>query len=161
MKLHVEHQKNEANSLSGEKQRLFMESVKALEHWIDGQQYTFLTEVNLGNWAELNQRKMAEEVGEIEFYNFCYTPYSAGVHSMWHHIGRFNLKQCKNPLHQFHKVPRVPSFRADFQFLVLAGKYLQMVFDLFDQETGVKIKEQSALRVLCAEIKGIAEDAKN
>jgi hypothetical protein len=70
---------------------------------------------------------MADEVGEIEFYNHCYTPYSAGVHSMWHHIGIYNLKGCQNPLHKFHKVPHVPEFDGDAHFLVLAGKYLQMV----------------------------------
>jgi hypothetical protein len=84
-------------------------------------------------------------------------PYSAGVHSMWHHVGIYNLKRCKNPLHKLHKVPVVPQFDADAHFLILAGKYLQMVFDLFDEKTGVKIKKPSAFQMLCDAISKLAK----
>jgi hypothetical protein len=157
MKLRVEHLKAAHKSVSAEQSQIFTESVESAERWIDSQQYGFLTEVNLGNWAELNQRKMAEEIGELDFYNYCYTPYSAGIHSMWHHIGVYNLKRCENPLHQFHKVPHLPLFDADAHFLILAGKYLQMVFDLFDEKTGVEINKPSAFQILCSEIGKIAK----
>jgi Family of unknown function (DUF5677) len=161
MKLRVEHRKAAQKAMSPEQSETFNESVESAERWIDSQQYGFLTEVNLGNWAELNQRKMAEEIGELDFYNHCYTPYSAGVHSMWHHIGIYNLKRCKNPLHQFHKVPHLPLFDADAHFLILAGKYLQMVFDLFDEKTGVEINKPSAFQILCDEISKIAKGDDN
>ena len=122
--------------------------IELLERWINSQQYGFLTDVNLGSWAEINQRKMAEEVGETNFYNYCYTSYSAGVHSMWHHIGVYNLEQCMNPLHRYHKVPVVLELGADVQILLLAGKYLQMVFDLFDTNTETKTKSSSAFQML-------------
>ena len=158
MKLRVEHQKAAQERASADQKELSSASIESMERWIDSQQYGFLTEVNLGSWTELNQRKMAEEVGEINFYNYCYTSYSAGVHSMWHHIGIYNLKQCTNPLHRFHKVPRVKESNADVHFLILAGKYLQMVFDLFDKETGVKIEAPSGFHTLCD---GISELAKS
>jgi hypothetical protein len=158
MKLRVEHQKAAQEGVPVEQAQAIKESIELNEQWIDSQQYGFLTEVNLGNWADLNQRKMAEEVGELGFYNYCYTPYSAGVHSMWHHIGVYNMKRCINPLHGFHKAPHVSSFGADAHFLVLAGKYLQKVFDLFDEKTGVKINKPSAFQVLCGEIRNIATD---
>jgi hypothetical protein len=157
MKLRVEHQKAAQQRARGDKKRLAAISIESMERWIDSQQYGFLTEVNLGSWAELNQRKMAEEVGEVNFYNYCYMPYSAGVHSMWHHIAIYNLKQCVNPLHKFHKVPQVAQLDGDVHFLVLAGKYLQMVFDLFDQKTHVKINAPSAFRVLCDRIGELAK----
>ena len=157
MKLRVEHRKAAHESMPAEQAQIFAASIKSTERWIDSQQYGFLTEVNLGNWAELNQREMAKEVGELEFYNYCYTPYSAGVHSMWHHVGIYNLKRCKNPLHKLHKVPVVPQFDADAHFLILAGKYLQMVFDLFDEKTGVKIKKPSAFQMLCDAISKLAK----
>jgi hypothetical protein len=56
---------------------------------------------------------------------------------MWHHVGIYNLEQCMNPLHRFHKVPVVREFDADIHFLFLAGKYLEMVWacpDFSDSE---------------------------
>jgi hypothetical protein len=156
MKLRAEHRKAALETMSAEQAKVFAPAIESAERWINSQQYGFLTEVNLGSWADLSQRNMAEEVGEVGFYNHCYTPYSAGVHSMWHHIGIYNLKQCQNPLHKFHKVPCVPQFDGDAHFLILAGKYLQMVFDLFDEKTGVKMSGLSAFQILCDKLSKLA-----
>lgn len=147
-KLRIEHQKSALEKASDANKERAAALIESLQRWIDSQQYGFLTDVNLGSWAEMNQRKMAEEVGEINFYNYCYTPYSAGVHSMWHHIGIYNLEQCMNPLHRYHKVPVIPEFGVDVQVLFLAGKYLQMAFDLFDNNTETKTKSPSAFQTL-------------
>jgi hypothetical protein len=48
---------------------------------------------------------MAEEAGCIDFYNYVYTPFSACAHSMWHHIARYDLRECGNPLHRHHRRP--------------------------------------------------------
>lgn len=130
------------------------ESIKSAQDWIDSQLYSSLVEVNLGKWAE-NQRDMAQEVNELEFYNHCYTPYSAGVHSMWHHVGVYNVRRCKNPLHRFHKVPNVPDLGADVYFVLLAAKYQHMAFELFDVKTGVKSDVPSALRGVIERIHAI------
>jgi Family of unknown function (DUF5677) len=130
------------------------ESLESMQTWIDSQLYSSLVEVNLGKWAE-NQRHMAEEVDEIEFYNHCYAPYSAGVHSMWHHVGVHNVKKCTNPLHRFHKIPNVPDLGSDVYFVVLAAKYQHMVFELFDFKTNVKSGVPSAFQNLIERISKI------
>lgn len=155
MKLRIEQLKSIAPHPDANMRRTMEEELKSMERWVDSQRYGCYVNVNLSKWAE-NQRKMADEVGEIDFYNHCYTPYSAGVHSMWHHVGSYNLRQCTNPLHKFHKLPHVPRHGADAHFLVLAGKYLYMVFQLFDEKTGVDCKSPSAFKSVCEGIKNIS-----
>ncbi|MCA0214335.1 MAG: DUF5677 domain-containing protein [Proteobacteria bacterium] len=103
------------------------ELLKARERWIDGQRLMFLTSVNLGAWSGINTRQMAEEAGCLDFYNYVYVPFSGCAHSMWHHVGVFNLQRCSNPLHGLHSVPVLPDFETvggDPHTLYLAGKYL-------------------------------------
>ncbi|MGB8367769.1 MAG: DUF5677 domain-containing protein [Limisphaerales bacterium] len=152
MKLRIEHLKSLPPQSDASMQKFIEESLKSMERWVNSQRYSCYVEVNLSKWAE-NQRKMADDVGEIDFYNHCYTPYSAGVHSMWHHVGSYNLRQCTNPLHKFHKVPQVPRLGADAHFLFLAGKYLNMVFDLFDEKIGTKCQSPSAFKNVCKGIR--------
>jgi hypothetical protein len=145
-KLRAEHLKAAQENASDEKKESFAESINELERWVDSQQYRFLTDVNLGSWSETNLRKMAEEVGELPFYNYCYTLYSGSAHSMWHHIGIYNLEQCMNPLHRFHRVPVIASPDADVHFLYLASKYLRMVFQVFDRFTGISVNHRPHLK---------------
>ena len=95
----------------------------ALQEWIDGQRANFLQDVDLGKWAGLSVRQMADEAGCLDFYNFVYTPFSACAHSMWHHIARYNLVACDNPLHRYHRRPMSPALEPDFHYLLLAAKY--------------------------------------
>jgi hypothetical protein len=158
MKLRVEQLKALPAETDARRSQSIEESLESMQRWIDSQLYGFLVEVNLGKWAE-NQREMAQDVDELEFYNHCYTPYSAGVHSMWHHVGTHNLRQCTNPLHRYHKVPHVPKSGMDVYFLLLAAKYLNMVFELFDEKTKVKSNASSALKGVIERIKAIGEDS--
>ena len=157
MKLRVEHEKVVLQNADDAGKQDAREFIESMEQWIDSQQYGFLTTVNLGNWAELNQRKMADEIGLLDFYNRHYTPYSAGIHSMWHHVAIHNLKRCTNPLHRFHKVPEVPRLDADAHLALVAGKYLDMTFALFDDKLGLKSKAPSAFQNLCAGIERLTE----
>ena len=54
---------------------------------------------------------MAEEAHCLDFYNHVYQEFSAGTHSTWHHVARFNLKECENPLHRYHRVKRLADLR--------------------------------------------------
>ena len=103
LKLQIEHRKADMSGrqpIEGEQER-----IEATEQWINEQRLIFLTEIDLGNWSGTTTRQMAEEAGCLDFYNYVYTPFSACTHSMWHHIARFNLVRCVNPLHRFHRVP--------------------------------------------------------
>lgn len=122
--------------------------IEASENWINSQRFTFLTEVNIGSWSGTNTREMAEQSGCIDFYNYVYIPFSACTHSMWQHIGRYNLRQCANPLHQYHRVPYDPEFPMDPYYLYLAAKYLQKTFSAFDKKIGISVDVPSAFEHL-------------
>jgi hypothetical protein len=122
--------------------------IQATESWINIQRYIFLTEVNLGSWSDLTTRKMVEEAGCIDFYNYVYTPFSAATHNMWHHIGRYNMQLCTNPLHGIHSVPVDLSLESHPHYLQLAAKYVHKAFRLFDEKTGVLIQTPSAYKEL-------------
>jgi hypothetical protein len=122
--------------------------VKRTEWWINTQHYTFLTEVNLGNWAGIDTRKMAEEAGCIDFYNYVYSPFSAATHNSWQHISRYNLLLCSNPLHGLHYVPSDPDLGSHISYFQLAAKYANKAFRLFDEKTGVKSDAPSSYKIL-------------
>ncbi|HHH28506.1 MAG TPA: hypothetical protein ENK57_09190, partial [Polyangiaceae bacterium] len=133
-KLQLEHRhaeiKRKGRELSTE-ERLHSESVKA---WIDAQQYSFLTEVNVGSWSDLTIRKMAEEAGCIDFYNYVYQPWSGVAHSQWQHVGRYNVEHCAYPLPLNHLVPAAPMLYSDLHLLYRAGKYAEKALRLFDEK---------------------------
>ena len=123
--------------------------IEASEAWINSQRFTFLTEVNVGSWSGIPTRQMAEEADCIDFYNYVYNPFSACTHSMWHHVARYNLRQCANPLHQYHQVPEDPELPMDPYNLYLAAKYLQKTFTTFDDKFSIQVDVPSAYEHLC------------
>jgi hypothetical protein len=123
--------------------------IEASEAWINSQRFTFLTDVNVGSWSGIPTRQMAEEAGCVDFYNYVYNPFSACAHSMWHHVAKYNLRQCANPLHQYHQVPTDPDFPIDPHNFYLAGKYLEKTFRAFDNEFSIQVDAPSAYKHLC------------
>ena len=146
-KLIIEHRKRELKK-RGIKDVDKEPSIKMYEDWINSQRYTFLTTVNVGQWAEMETRKMAEEANCLDFYRFAYSPFSANVHSMWNHVSRYNLKVCTNPLHRLHRIPVDPDLTTDLDYFYRTAKYVEKAFRLFDKKTGVKIKTQASFKNL-------------
>ena len=128
--------------------------IKTWEQWLNGQRYTFLTEVNIGNWGP-NLRDMAEEVGLIELHRNDYARWSSTTHSMWHHIVRFNLEHCTNPLHGYHRVPTISTLAPDAEFLQRAAEYVDLALSSFDEATGTNVGDFSAVKVLDRELQKI------
>jgi hypothetical protein len=91
----------------------------------------------------------ADQAGCLDFYNYVYTPFSACTHSVWHHIARYNLMQCSNPLHQYHRIPQALEQDVDPHYLYLAAKYIQKAFAMFDETTGFDFQGSSAFEQLC------------
>lgn len=60
-----------------------------------------------GNFAGKDTRTMAQEVGLKDIYNLVYAPASAELHGEWSSLKRHNLVRCGNPLHRFHRLPRL------------------------------------------------------
>jgi hypothetical protein len=128
--------------------------VKAMEAWVNSQRYLFLTEVNVGSWSGKDTRSMAQEAGCLDLYNFAYTPFSATSHSLWHHVSRYNLIMCSNPLHGLHRVPiDPPDTTADPDYLYRAARYVEKSFKLFDERTSVEVDTPSALSSLVKSLK--------
>ncbi|MEE9465159.1 MAG: DUF5677 domain-containing protein [Candidatus Neomarinimicrobiota bacterium] len=146
MKLEIEHRKRqlEIDGPNDGGQKI----IEIYEGWLDSQRWSFLTEVNVGSWSGLTTREMADEAGIIDFYNYCFTPFSAATHSQWHHIAKMNLNQCENPLHRYHRIPAINNDHTDIQTLVLVAKYMWKSMDLFDRKLGVSVEVASSYDLL-------------
>jgi hypothetical protein len=129
-KLQVEHRKAQMESNGEDPSSDPL--IEPLERWMSYQRYPFLTEVNIGSWSGLDTRQMAEQAGCLDFYRYVYTPFSASVHSTWYHVGRLNLEPCTSLLHRAHNLPIDPDAEIDPHYLMLAAKYLDKAFHLFD-----------------------------
>lgn len=135
-KLILEHRKKyyEENKIDPSKDK----AIIANESWINSQRFSFLTDVNVGSWADIDTRKMAKEIGEESLYYLCFLPFNSSIHNNWYHISRYNLKECANPLHGGHKIPIIAETHYDVNNLLLALKYLDMVIEKFDEYTKFK-----------------------
>jgi hypothetical protein len=129
--------------------------IQEWEQWLNAQRYTELTEVNIGDWAGISLRARAEESGQLDLHRNDYARWSGAVHNMWHHLVRFNLQHCQNPLHGFHRVPLLPRLGVDPYYLQCAARYLDLTFTLFDEKTGVKVDGPSAVEFLHQELERI------
>lgn len=90
-----------------------------------------LRTVNLGNWAGVDTRKMAEEGGTKTYYDLVFSLCSADVHSQFISLAQWNMMFCTNPLHNSHLIPLFEK-RVVNPFLPLtAGVLLQKVCERF------------------------------
>lgn len=136
IKLEIAHREDEAKlnpDTDTEEQRLYTEH---LRHWLESQQMSDFTEVNLGSWSGKNTRIMADESGCKNFYNFVFQPFSSAVHSHWSHVGRLNVEACQNPSHAHHFLPAIHTVTPDTHWCNLAAKYLAKSLDAFDEFIG-------------------------
>ena len=129
----------------GEKEPEKNPFVKAMTERLNAERFEHITEVSIGAWSERSTRQMAEEAGCLDLYRRAYTPFSAAVHNMWPHIADYNLRRCRNPLHQCHRVPEESHLEPDIDYVYRATKYVAKTFDLFDRETGVSVETPSSL----------------
>lgn len=150
LKLMLEHRKTqmEADGLDINEDPL----IKHEEEFINSQRYVFLTEVNLGSWSGVSTRKMAEEAGCLDFYNYVYQPFSSCVHSTWGHISKYNVMISDNPLHRFLYKPIIREFNPDPFYLKLAAKYLDKSFKAFDKTFLIECNSESSFSVLEREL---------
>lgn len=64
-----------------------------------------LIQIELGNWAKQDARKLASRVGLERLYRLVYSPGSSDVHGSWLSLKHSNLRYCGEPLHRFHRLP--------------------------------------------------------
>ncbi|MDK6080023.1 DUF5677 domain-containing protein [Massilia varians] len=131
-KLLMELYKQKRDELTPGEQKTQMEKVVELkENWINFQRREFFVEVNLGNWAPLNYRQMAEESECLDLYNFAYKPFSHAAHNMWPHVSVYNSQICPNPLHRNHLIPSLSDVPIDADYLYRSIKYVDKAYHLF------------------------------
>ena len=122
------------------------------EQWLNSERYTFMTEVNVGNWGP-SLREMAEEVGLIDLHRNDYARWSGATHSMWHHVVRFNLKRCTNPLHGYHRIPSILRLTPEISFMLSVAEYVDLSLRSFDEATGINVVSLTAVEVLNQQFK--------
>ncbi|HWK45908.1 MAG TPA: DUF5677 domain-containing protein [Stellaceae bacterium] len=66
------------------------------------------TEIELGNWAGLDLRKMSDAAGAKDIYDKYYGWPSSYVHGQWSAVRDTVFDLCLNPLHRYHRVPAPP-----------------------------------------------------
>jgi Family of unknown function (DUF5677) len=160
IKLENAHRKREIETTTDpEKIRTLQLMHDYWDEWMRSQKMSAFIEINLGSWSGLSARKMAEEAGFLDFYNYVYQPFSAAVHSNWAHISDKNSVICENPAHRMHRIPAIVETGLDPYWLWLAEKYLQKTFAHFDQATGVEPPTATAYDTLYDALYGGDEES--
>ena len=81
-----------------------------LEERINSEIFEELLPIELGSVFEgTDMRKMAYEVKLEDLYRLVYSPTSAELHGEWVSLKEHNLTLCVNPLHGFHRLPKLQS----------------------------------------------------
>jgi hypothetical protein len=127
-KLYLEHRRNPPAGI----EPLAGEDLVYAEAWLNTQRSPWFTAVNVGAWADIPTRRMAEEAGIKDVYDLKYMPASAIAHSAWNFVGKYNLRRCGNPLHRYHRIPVVQPQDHDFMAVNEAAETLDRTFRYTD-----------------------------
>lgn len=155
-KLHIEHM--EKYIREHEDCTELEEILNKMGEWLTPQRFRFLTEVDLGNMSGMSTRKMAEEVGCLDLYNYAFSPFSSAVHSEWNHIGKHNLIICPNPLHGLHRVPITHDESPSIDYLYRSVKYVNKTLKHFDEFAEISTKKQSAFNYFIENVNTISTE---
>jgi len=139
LKLHIEEFADGAGLDLHEVESYLSESVNE-EIWEE------LLPIDLGaNFAGLSARQMALEAGLEPLYNLVFSPSSGGVHGDWMSLKEFDLQRCGNPLHRFHRLPRLISLQVlDPGTVAQASVILAATFVAWSDSYGLHIPQDAA-----------------
>lgn len=115
------------------------------DHWLE------FIEINLGQWASIDLRKMSEEANVKEVYDKYYTYTSSYVHGTGLAIRESIYQRCLNPLHRFH---RLPIFDMPLRFTVIPDsiEIINKILDCLDK-VYPKISNRIVLYNECGDVK--------
>jgi hypothetical protein len=137
-KLFLEFLENEADQIPvGEIDDRLDRLIEVKKSWLNSQLMEWAIEVNVGSWSGKSTREMAKEGACESLYKFAYVPFSGPAHSMWHHVGIYNVVPCMNPLHKQHRIPVIPQLGLDPDYLYRSSKYVSRTYDLLSQKLGL------------------------
>lgn len=130
-KLQIEHLEDESDQ--HEDKPLLDLMIDSRKAWLTDQRYAFLTTVNVGSWSEHSTRDIAEKAGCRNLYRFAYSPFSSCAHSMWNHIGKFNVRFSDNSIHKHLRLPFDPDIPPQSETLINSAKYLLKSLNAIDE----------------------------
>lgn len=81
-------------------------------------------------FAGVSVRQMAEEAGLLDEYRHVYQPASGVSHGEWWAVEDYAMQRCANPLHCFHMVPALKSFRIEPEFGKVAVNYFERILEV-------------------------------
>lgn len=96
--------------------------------------YMDFQNIDLGNWAKTDLRKMSQVSDCKDVYDAYYSWPSSYAHGQWCAVRDVVFTTCYNPLHRLHRVPR-PSPRyedgAESDLILLFNKVLDLLNDVY------------------------------
>lgn len=142
-KLQIEHLKSELEAMPDSDQKKdLQDSIEARVVWLNDQHWEFLQDVNVGSWAGVSTRDMAQEADCLDLYRFAYGPWSQAAHGTWNHVSRFNTRRSNAPLKKHIFCP-TETRSQDFGVMMNGCKYLEMFFNAFVDFYELKIEWES------------------
>ena len=124
------------------------------ERWLNSQRYTFLTEVNVGNWGP-TLREMAQEVDLLDLHRNDYSRWSSATHTCGIMSSDLTSQYCTNPLHGYHRVPLIQRLSLEPGFLQHAAGVYGYCDTELRRGRGINIDDLSAVEVLDLELQKI------
>lgn len=138
-KLFLEYLENEADQApADELDERIEKMIEVRKSWLNSQLMEWAIEVNVGSWSGKSTRDMAIEAGYESLYKFAYVPFSGPAHSMWQHVGVYNMVHCENPLHKNHRIPVMPDLKIDPDYLYRSAKYVSRTYDLLSEKLNLQ-----------------------
>ena len=88
-----------------------MISMPALEYLANEDKMTEFASITVGNWVNMDLRKISNAIGENKMYEKYYGYVSGYIHADWGAIREASFQLCLNPLHRMHRIPnyRLPT----------------------------------------------------
>ncbi len=126
------------------KERL-LQAARLQEAWVLSQRLMQYVDVNLGSWTGSSIRKMCEEVGDKDLYDFWFAPHSACAHNTWQHVSVWNTKVCRNPLHQEHRLSHTAMPNLTLEYVHQAAKFFSALIEAFDAYYEVELGDDCSL----------------
>lgn len=138
-KLQLELLENEEENIPDEERHSALsELIEHRRQWLNSQFREWAIDVNVGSWSGKSTRDMALEADCESLYKFAYMPFSGAAHSMWQHVGIYNVEQCRKALHKGHRVPQILNFNPDIDYLYRSSKYVSRTYSALSSELGLQ-----------------------
>lgn len=139
-KLYLQYLQNEADQIpKGELDQPLEQIIEMRKAWLNSQLMEWAIEINVGSWSGKSAREMAQEAGCESLYKFAYVPFSGAAHSMWQHVGIYNVAPCQNPLHKNHRMPVLTEFGLHPDFLYRSAKYVSRTYELLSEKLHLNV----------------------